>query len=173
MPSHTALAVVQATVNLARTHPQAPALDALDLVIKDRIDQILDFADAAAVNGSLAPPGVPFGQLLAAVFDEAMTPNKWAAFTGPTAEPSLRDVAWKSAHTRHAALRCAVWGGGERVVRGVRTRGPGGRSTLNCANGCWTMFRKSDGQPAAPDLGAVVRLRQSDDRMTAVGETGR
>jgi hypothetical protein len=33
----------------------------------------------------------PFGQMLAAAFDEVMTSNEWAAFTEPTAEEALRD----------------------------------------------------------------------------------
>lgn len=33
--------------------------------------QVLDFSDTAASNGSLAAPGTPFGQLLAAASDEA------------------------------------------------------------------------------------------------------
>ena len=52
---------------------------------------MLDFADPAATHGSLASPCAPFGQLLAAAFDEVMTPNEWKAFTGPTADASLRD----------------------------------------------------------------------------------
>ncbi len=92
MANLQAIAVVQATVNLARTHPHAPALDVLDLVMKGRIEQTLDFSDLAAVDGSLAAPGSPFGRIIAAAFDEAMTPNELAAFTGPAAEAALRDA---------------------------------------------------------------------------------
>jgi hypothetical protein len=91
MPNLDALAVVHAAVNLSRSHQHAPKLDVLDLVMKGRIDQILDFTAPAAPNGSLAAPGAPFGQLLAAAFDEAMTPAEWATFTGPTADAALRD----------------------------------------------------------------------------------
>jgi hypothetical protein len=59
-------------------------MDVLDLVTRGRSDQVLDFGDPAAQNRSLAAPGTPFGQLLAAAFDEAMTAREWAAFTGPT-----------------------------------------------------------------------------------------
>ena len=88
MPNLDAQAVVQAAVHLNRSHPHAPAIDVLDLVMEGRIDQTLDFAHPA---GSLAEPGSPFGKLLAAAFDEAMTANEWAAFTGPAAEPPLRE----------------------------------------------------------------------------------
>jgi len=92
MPNPEALAVAQAAVSLTRTHRHAPALDVLDVVMKGRIDHVLDFTDPAAPHGSLAAPDAPFGQLLTAAFDEAMTPIEWAAFTGPTAEASLRDA---------------------------------------------------------------------------------
>jgi hypothetical protein len=63
----------------------------LDLVMRGRADQVLDFDDPAAPNGSLAAPSAPFGQLLAAAFDDVMTPTEWKAFTGPAADPVLRD----------------------------------------------------------------------------------
>ena len=63
----------------------------LDLVMKGRIDQVLDFTDPAAPHGSLAAPGAPFGQFLAAAFDEAVTPAEWKAFTGALADAALRD----------------------------------------------------------------------------------
>ena len=91
MPDPNADAIVQTTVNLPRTHRYAPALDVLDLVMCGRADQVLDFSDPAAPHGSLAAPGAPFSQLLAAAFDEAMTPIEWAAFMDLTADASLRE----------------------------------------------------------------------------------
>jgi hypothetical protein len=91
MSSRDALALVQTAISLIRTHPHAPALDALDLVMRGRADQVLDFSDPTAPNGSLAAPAMPFGQLIAAAFDQAMTPAEWKAFTGATADPGLRD----------------------------------------------------------------------------------
>jgi hypothetical protein len=38
MPNREVIAVVQAAVDLTRTHPHTPPLDALDLVMKGRID---------------------------------------------------------------------------------------------------------------------------------------
>ena len=70
MPCPDALAVVQAAVSLTRTHPHAPALDVLDLVMRGRADQVLDFDDPAAPNGSLGAPSAAFGQLLAGAFDD-------------------------------------------------------------------------------------------------------
>lgn len=59
--------------------------------MRGRADQVLDFTDPAAPHSSLVAPGAPFGQLLAAAFNEAMTPNEWATFTGPTADAAPRD----------------------------------------------------------------------------------
>jgi hypothetical protein len=81
MSSRDALAVIQAAVGLNRTHPHAPALDVLDLVMRGRAGQVLDFDDPAAPNGSLAAASAPFGQLLAAAFDDVMTPTEWMALT--------------------------------------------------------------------------------------------
>lgn len=116
MPNPEALAVVQAAAGLSRTHPHAPLLDVLDLVMKGRIDQVLDFVDPATVNGSLAAPGAPFGRLLAAAFDEAMTPNEWAALTATTAEAALRDAClgiWRTHVMPRFAARYGV------VVKGL------------------------------------------------------
>jgi len=44
----------------------------LDLVMRGRADQVLDFDDPAA-------PSAAFGQLLAAAFDEAMTASSLCA----------------------------------------------------------------------------------------------
>jgi hypothetical protein len=85
--------------------------DVLNLVTEGRIDQVLDLTDPAAPIGSLAAPGAPFGQLLAAAFDEATTPNEWAAFAGPTAEASLRDACleiWRVYVVPRFAARYAV-----------------------------------------------------------------
>ncbi len=58
--------------------------------MKVRIDQVLEFTDPTAVNGSLAAPGAPFGRIVAAAFDEVMTPNEWASSTDATADAALR-----------------------------------------------------------------------------------
>ena len=63
MPNPDALAVGQAAISLTRSHPHAPALDVLDLVTRGRADQVLDFNDPAAPNGSLAAASAAFGQL--------------------------------------------------------------------------------------------------------------
>jgi hypothetical protein len=56
----------------------------------------LDFADRTAVNGSLASPGAPFGQLLGAAFDEAMTPNEWRRSLGRRLKRHYGTLVWTS-----------------------------------------------------------------------------
>jgi hypothetical protein len=92
MANRAAQSIVDQATALARSHSHAPAIDLLDLVMQGQINQVLDFSDTSSVNGSLASPGAQFGQLLAAAFDEVMTPNGWSAFTGPMAEVPLRDA---------------------------------------------------------------------------------
>jgi hypothetical protein len=87
-----ALAVIDASVSLTRSHPSAPALDVLDLVMKGRQGQTLNFIEVGVRNCSLAAPSSDFGQLVARAFDTAMSPAEWAAFTAPTADPMLRDA---------------------------------------------------------------------------------
>jgi hypothetical protein len=111
MPNPDALAVVKAAVSLARTHPQAPALDVLDVVMRGRADQVLDFSDPTSPHGSLAGPGTPFAQLVAAAFDEAMTPAEWKAYTGAPADADMRDGClqiWRVYVTPRFAARYGV-----------------------------------------------------------------
>jgi hypothetical protein len=91
MPNPEALAVVQAAISLIRTHRHAPALAVLDVVMKGRIDQMLNFAEPCAPNCCLAAPAAPFGQLIAVAFDDAMTPVEWKAFTDAKADAGLRE----------------------------------------------------------------------------------
>jgi hypothetical protein len=90
MATPDALAVVQTAVSLRRTHRHAPPLDVLDLAMRGGAGPVLDFGDTAAANASLVSPAMPFGQLIAEAFDKAMTPLEWTAFTGATADSSLR-----------------------------------------------------------------------------------
>lgn len=91
MSIREAATLAQASVSLSRTHPHAPLLDVFDLVMKVRAGQTLDFSDAASPNGSLVAPSAPFGQLLAAAFDEAMTPAEWKGFTDAAADARLQE----------------------------------------------------------------------------------
>jgi hypothetical protein len=61
VPNSDALAVVRAAVSLTHSHPHAPTLDVLNLVMRGRADQVLDFNDPAAPSGSLAVPDAQFG----------------------------------------------------------------------------------------------------------------
>jgi hypothetical protein len=121
MPTPEVLVVGQTAITLSRTHRHAPTLDVLDLVMKGRIDQVLDFTDPVAPHGGLASPGATFGQLLAAAFHEATTPLEWAAFTELTAAPALRDGClniWRIHVVPRFATRYGV------VVNGLPLEGP-------------------------------------------------
>lgn len=99
MSNAEARTVISDAISLSTSHPHAPAADVLELVLRGRRGQVLDFEDPGALLGSLAAPGGPFGQLVAAAFDSAMTPHEWRLFTGPDAHPKLRMaclMAWRS-----------------------------------------------------------------------------
>lgn len=59
-----------AALALRRTHPTAPALDLLDLVMPERWGSLDDL-------GAHLHPTTPFGQLIAAAFDRGMEPEDW------------------------------------------------------------------------------------------------
>jgi hypothetical protein len=92
MANALAHAVVGAALNLCRSHPGAPAIDVLDLVMKGRQGQTLDFTEVGARHASLADPASAFGQIVAAPLDHGMTASEWAAFTSDKADPVLRDA---------------------------------------------------------------------------------
>jgi hypothetical protein len=72
---------------LRQSHPQAPALDVLLLVFNGR--QGLRFPMPGSVDSPLTGPRSAFGQVIAAAFDQGMTPEDWLAMTGPRADPKL------------------------------------------------------------------------------------
>lgn len=111
MANPDARAVVDTAVSLSISHPHAPARDVLALALQGRAGQVLDFGDTAAPLGSLAAPVEPFGQLVAAAYDQAMTPDEWKLFTGPDAHPKLRMaclMAWRSDVTPKMAIEHGV-----------------------------------------------------------------
>jgi hypothetical protein len=63
-----ARAIVATALDLRRTHPDAPAIDVLDLVMRAHRGSSPEF-DAG--RSDLTDPGTPFGQLLQAAFDPA------------------------------------------------------------------------------------------------------
>ena len=71
------------TQTLRRSRVDAPALDVLDLVMKDRRRQLPDFGD-------LALPPAPFALTVAEAFDRGMSVDDWALMTGSLADPTLR-----------------------------------------------------------------------------------
>ena len=91
MSAAEALKLAAEVLTVRRSHPHAPALDVLDLVIKGgrRLPEIDD----------IAPPPSPFALVVAEAFDRGMTVDDWRRWTVPPADPALmvalRDV-WLS-----------------------------------------------------------------------------
>ena len=82
-PAMPELAFVAAALALARSHPQAPALDLLDLVMQVAQVTAADLGDhmhPSAGSGSCWPPRSTSG----------CRPAGWLAWTGPATDPVLR-----------------------------------------------------------------------------------
>ena len=71
-----------AAASLRRTHPSAPALDALDLVMRGRSLSL------AALGDGLHPCTL-LGQIVAEVFDRGMAPQDWFLVTSPNSPPAM------------------------------------------------------------------------------------
>lgn len=67
---------------LRRSHPHAPALDVLDLVMPNRTGTLTSF-------GAEIEPATPFGFLLAEAFDTGMAPEDWRLVTHPNTPPGV------------------------------------------------------------------------------------
>ena len=88
--------VAAAAVALRLSHPRAPALDVLDLLLQGRPG--LAFPKPATLDAPLTGPRAPFGQVIAAGLDRGMSAAEWMAMTGPDADQALRKVlleAWQ------------------------------------------------------------------------------
>jgi hypothetical protein len=86
MPPTIGPEAAQAALSLLASHPHAPLLDALSLVMQGRQGAMLDAA------APWLQPSSPFGQVLAGAFDRGMTPAEWALWTVPPADPALREA---------------------------------------------------------------------------------
>ncbi|GAB4119694.1 MAG: hypothetical protein Fur0014_20370 [Rubrivivax sp.] len=74
-----------AALLMAELQRAMPGLQALDL-----LDAAMQRAPAPP-DGTLLHPASPFGQVIAAAFDEAMTPDEWEAWAGEGSERSLQE----------------------------------------------------------------------------------
>jgi hypothetical protein len=90
MANTEALAVIANTLALRRSHPHAPAIDTLDLVVSGRGGQTLNFLEIDARHGSLADPASEFGQVVAEAFDRGMLHTDWIGLTSDLADPRIR-----------------------------------------------------------------------------------
>lgn len=89
MSAAEAQKLVAEVLEVRRSHPHAPALAALDLVMKGR-GQLPDIDD-------IAPPPAPFALVVAEAFDRCFAKDEWARWTIPPADPALSaamQVVW-------------------------------------------------------------------------------
>jgi hypothetical protein len=63
-----------------------PGLQAIEL-----LDEAMHRAPRLPLDGALLHPASPFGQLIAAAFDDAMTPDEWEAWAGEGSERLLQE----------------------------------------------------------------------------------
>lgn len=75
--------VVQEALALRASHPHAPPLDVLDLVIRGREPWLDDLRE------HLIPPS-PFALLVAEAFGDVSPADEWRALSGPNADPAVR-----------------------------------------------------------------------------------
>ncbi|MCW5631864.1 MAG: hypothetical protein KIT17_00875 [Rubrivivax sp.] len=83
MADPTARAIVSRCLSLRLSHPRAPAIDTLDLVMLGHHGQRLDF-------GADAIPPATFALVVAEALDRGMIVQDWRALTGPQADPAIR-----------------------------------------------------------------------------------
>ena len=74
--------IATAAIALHRSHPHVPALEVLDLVMRQRVGRLDDFGDSTRA-------GSAFGDLIAAAFDRGMSVDEWRVVTNPKADPAL------------------------------------------------------------------------------------
>lgn len=72
---------IDAALALSRSHPQAPALDVVDMALQGRAGRLADF-------GAISPT-TALGQLIAAAFDLGIAPEDWHLIDSPNSPPAV------------------------------------------------------------------------------------
>jgi hypothetical protein len=119
MPNASAAKIVRDALALRITHPHAPAIDLLDLVMRGHEDSDPDFTDDALPWGDHFDPRAPFGQLVAGAFDKAMSPADWLALTSEAADARVAETLmglWADDVTPAFARRYRVWSEGKHAT---------------------------------------------------------
>ena len=70
-----------AALAISRSHPNAPALDVLDVALVGRAGRLADF-------GTISPTSA-LGQLIAAAFDRGMAPQDWGLIDSPASPAAV------------------------------------------------------------------------------------
>lgn len=88
MKDSTAARIVSTALSLRRDYPLATALEVLDMAFEGMHRAQLDFTDRNLPHGDHTDPREPFGQLLAAAVDDAMSPEAWVNLLATAEDPA-------------------------------------------------------------------------------------
>lgn len=102
--------IVQNALHLRGSHPHAPALSVLDVVLSGKAGADLDFDDPAQPGGNHTDPGAAFGQLLRAAFAPEISDTELRERGGPAGEQEFL-TWWRDTVIEPFALRYALWSG--------------------------------------------------------------
>lgn len=125
MVDPTACKIVSEALALRLSHPSAAALDVLDLVMSGHMGTDPDFTDAGLEHGDHTDPRSPFGQLLAAAFDDIMNPAEWRNVLAQAVDPDpLLEHFGRVIVGERFAQRYRLWGAGDAAPTAVGARLP-------------------------------------------------
>ena len=82
-----------AALLMAELQRAMPGLQAIEL-----LDEAMHRSPRPPLDSALLLPSSPFGQVIAAAFDDAMTPDEWEAWAGEGSERLLQDALLRLWH---------------------------------------------------------------------------
>jgi len=85
LPVAPAVDIAARALLLRLQHPDWPAVEVIDQVMRGRTGRWIDFGD-------LALPPSPFALLVAEAFDRGMEPSDWEGLLRSTAPPRVREL---------------------------------------------------------------------------------
>lgn len=111
MANSIARKIVHEALDLRARFPQATALEVLDQVMEGRAGDDIDFSDGSLTTGDHTDPREAFGQLLAAAFDDIMSPLEWTNLLAQAVDQlPLLDYWHETIIGTRFAARYRLWG---------------------------------------------------------------